>query len=362
MLIKTTGPDLLEAIRILQRLAPSTEGLITVQAEGDTVLLYSFSDLNTARVHLTGSVEGSGDFGIAADALKDAIKGHNDLELSIKNSILAVKAKSYSAKLATIDSHIPDFASNKSGTPIKLDAETVGNMRAGVQAVQMKESSLLAQIIPIGIKLTEKGGHFACFDNQRMNYVRLKELRGDLEFTLPLPTVQALLDTVGSGSFSLRVLSSHVEVKSPLVRANLALPAEDPNAISFTTVLEKARVLAKMSSDTIKMNREKLTRFLANCRAVALKERSEIVVKIEDKRATLTVTTYSGTITTTFKVDAADTAFNVDYEFFCSLFEGVKSDELEFMVESDAFLMARNADTVRVVSLNNEGDDDAAEE
>lgn len=357
MQITTTGQDLTESLRILQRLATSNDGIITVQNTDKGVFLHAYGDVSWAQVRLAGAHKDTGDFGISADTLKEAIKGHADLELTYKNSVLVVKSGAYTAKLSTTDSNMPELPNDKDGTLIKLDAQTVANLKSGVTAVQMKESSLLNQAIPLGIKLTEKGAFFACFDNQRMNFCQDKELKGDMEFTIPVSMFQTMLDTVGQGSFSIKMKGSTVEIKSSTVKANLGLPAEDPNSITLESVLEKARVLAKMKGSMVELPREKVLQFLANCRAVALKERSEVSVSVDSGKATLAVKTYAGAIQTKCKIDGPDCAFLVDYEFFCSLFEGQSEENVGILVEAGAFLLAKaKGGATRVVALNEEGD------
>lgn len=355
MQITTTGPDLTEALRVLQRLATSNDNIITVQTTDKGIFLHAYGDVSWAQVRLTGSHKGEGEFGISADTLKEAIKGHAELEMTYKNSVLNIKSGSYTAKLATSDSNIPDLPNDKEGTLIKLDAQTVANLKSGVAAVQMKESSLLNQAIPLGIKLSDKGAFFACFDNQRMNFCQDKELKGDMEFTVPVAMFQTMLDTVGQGAFSIRMKGSTVEIKSNTVRANLGLPADDPNAITLDSVLEKARVLAKMKGEMVQLPREKVQQFLANCRAVALKERSEVSVSVDSGKATLAVKTYAGAIQSKHKVEGPDCSFLVDYEFFCSLFEGQNEENVGILVESGAFLLAKaKGGATRVVALNND--------
>jgi hypothetical protein len=221
----------------------------------------------------------------------------------------------------------------------------------------MKESTLLSQAIPLGIKMTEKGTFFSCFDNQRMNFCQDKELKGDMNFTIPLAMFQTMLDTVGQGAFSIRMKGSTVEIKSSMVKANLGLPAEDQNAITLESVLEKAKVLAKMKGEMVQLPRENVLKFLANCRAVALKERSEISVNVEGGKATLAVKTYAGELREKFKVEGPACAFLVDYEFFCSLFEGQTEETVGLLVESGAFLLAKaKGGATRVVALNEEGE------
>lgn len=357
MQIKTTGPDLTEALRILQRLATSTESIITVQTTDKGIFLHAYGDVNWAQVRLAGTHEGAGEFGIGADSLKEAIKGHNEVEMTYKNSVLSLKSGSYSAKLATTDANIPELPSDKEGTVIKLDAQTVANLKSGVNAVQMKESSLLNQAIPLGIKLTEKGAFFACFDNQRMNFCQDRELKGDMEFMVPVAIFLTMLDTVGQGSFTMRMKGSHVEIKSPVVKANLGLPAEDSNAITLDSVLDKARTLAKMKGELLQLPREKVQQFLANCKAVALKERSEVSAVVESGKATLSVKTYAGTVQAKYKVEGPDCSFLVDYEYFCALFEGQGEENLGILVESGAFLIAKaKSGATRIVALNEEGE------
>lgn len=357
MHITTTGPDLTESLRILQRLATNADNTITVQATDKGIFLHAYGDVSWAQVRLSGTAKGAGEFGISADTLKEAIKGHAELEMTYKNSVLLIKSGTYSAKLATSDSNLPELPVDKEGTVIKLDAQTVANLKSGVTAVQMKESSLLNQAIPLGIKLTEKGAFFACFDNQRMNFCQDKELKGDMEFTIPVSMFQTMLDTVGQGAFTIRMKGSTVEIKSSMVKANLGLPADDPNAITLDSVLEKAKVLSKMRGDMVQLPRETVLGFLANCRAVALKERSEISVNVEGGKATLAVKTYAGTIQRKFKVEGPDCSFLVDYEFFCSLFEGQSEESVGILVESGAFLLAKaKGGATRVVALNEEGE------
>lgn len=346
-----------EALRVALRLAPPMSGNVTLESDGVKLVMHSISELSRCSVVLPGEVKGKAFFAVATDALAAATKGHQSLEVSYDKTMLKIKSGRYVTDLTTVDAVQLEEIEKEKGQVWKLNPEQGAWLKNAVAAVALKPSALLATgFMPVTAKLTSKAAFVTCFDNQRMAFINDKEVTGDLEVTLPLDSFSAVLDTFHKAKFSMLVGSSSLFIKNAIVEVQLSLPEKDEeNQIGTDDVVGKAREALKVDGSEMQLVKSEVTAFLDNARSVASKERSEIKIKAQDGKASMSVATTNGTSRTTIKATTPKKAiaFNIDFDFFDEVVRKC-SDEVVFKVVQGSFLMFKTRSSNTLVALNQE--------
>lgn len=355
MFIKAEGEAIQLAIKTVSKLAPPSEGSVVIRLKKKQAHILSHSELNSCTVLVPASVEGDGEFAISLESLREATRGRANVELTYKNTLLYVKSGSYLAELATSDVLDQDEQAKAEEPPIVIGAEQAAWLRTAVQDVSIRATALINAYMPIGLHLTEKGAFIACFDNNRMSFLKEKTIKGDANFVVPIETLQAVLECVGHSEFNLIVTDSFAEIVTETVQARLSLPTIEDNSVSLDTVEGKAKEIVKIAADTIVVDKAKLVAFLDNSKAVALKERGEVKVSVRDGKMRMSVSTNAGKVQASVPVQAgAELQFLVDFEYLDELVRKAGA-EVELKVVSDAFVMSKTAKGVTVlVAFNQE--------
>lgn len=346
-----------EALRVALRLAPPMSGNVTLESDGAKLTMHSIAELSRCSVLLPGTVKGKAFFAVATDALSAATKGHAELEVSYDKTMLKIKSGRYTADLTTVDAVQLEDVEREKGQTWKLTPEQGMWLKNAVQSVALKPSALLATgFMPVTAKLTPKAAFVTCFDNQRMAFINDREVKGELEVTLPVDTFAAVLDTFHKAKFSMLVGQSSLFIKNAIVEVQLSLPEKDEeNQIGTDDVIGKAREAMKIDGSEMQLSKSEVVAFLDNARAVASKERSEIKVHAEGGKARLSVATTNGTSKTTIKAVTPKkaVAFNIDFDYFDEVVRKCP-DDVAFKVVQGAFLMFKTRASNTLVALNQE--------
>lgn len=342
-----------EALRVALRLSPPVSGNVTLSSDGAKLFLHSSGELSRCSILLPCEVKGKAFFAIGTEALRDATKGRADLSMVYDKTMLNIKSGRYSASLTTVDAIAMEEEREEKGDTWKLTVEQAQWLKSAVQQVALKPTANITAFMPVSVKLSDKGAFVACYDNQHMAFINDKEIKGDLDVTLPIETFNAVLDTFNKIAFRMIVTPSSLLVKNKIVDVTLSLPAtEDDAQIGTDAVMGKAREALKADGTQIEVAKADLVSFLDNARAVATKERSEIQVTTEPGKLTLVVKTTNGTSKSTIKASVkTKQQWNIDFEFFQ---EAVSKcpESVIFKVVADAFVCFSTKNAHVLVALN----------
>lgn len=347
-----------EAIRVITRLAPPMSGAVTMEAKEQTLKFHSQAELSRCSVLLPGDVSGDALFAVPTESISAAVKGHKEIEFSCNSSMLKLKAGTYSTSLTTMDALELEIEEDKSESKIwKVSAEQLIQLKAMVTAVAMKPvANMAASFMPVSVKLTPKGSFVACYDANRMCFTTNKELTGDLDVTLPIEMLSAVLDAFKNVTCKIKVTDSLVYVKNRILDVALALPATDEDVVIDTAMVqEKAREVRKVDGKAIEADKKAVMSFMDNARAVATKERSELQFKTEPGKLTLSVKTTNGVSRTVLKSAVkAKLDFKCDFEFFDETLKKCPDQLLiKFVDDAQAFIMVKAANnTYSLIALN----------
>lgn len=343
-----------EAIRVALRLSPPITGNFTLEVSDHQLYLHSVDSLSRCSILIPAPVDGEDTtFAIPAVALKDAISGRKDLIFEFDGSLLTIKSGRYRVQLTTLDA-IAVEREDVTGKPWTVSIEQLSWLKNAVAAVYLKPTQNITSFMPVSVQLTDRSAFVACADANHMMFTRTKEVTGDLEFTLPIDTLTAVLDTFNKVQCKMLLTGSALHVKNKLVDVSLALPAtDDDSVIGISMLREKAQESLKVDAQSIDLKKKEVQDFLANARSVSDKSRSEVQVRCEPGFVTLTVKTTLGTAKS--KIEAAtklDAEFKIDAEY---LEEAVrKSGESVLIKYAESFLVLRTAEAYSLIALNQE--------
>jgi hypothetical protein len=356
MQFTTDSASVQEALRIISRLAPPTQGNLTLQTDGKKVQLHSFGELNQCSVTVPGTVKGSASFAISVDSLRDATKGRSEVDIKYKNTVLTIKGGAYEAELPTVDAMSLDDASSnsgsKEGTKIKISTDQASWLRNAVNAVALKPTALVSAFMPLGVKLNSKGAFVSCFDSKHMSFMSSNEITGDAEFCIPVDMMQGVLDAFGNTSFTMTVSESNVSVSNKLAKVILNIPHLDEQGPSLNDVLGKAKEVRSLNGTELFLPKEEVVMYLDNARAVAVKERGEIAVSSEKGKTQFSIKTVNGSIKATVKGTAKKNInFLIDFDYFDELVRKA-GQNLELKVVGTSFLLSKTDKVTLLVAFN----------
>lgn len=353
MQVKVETSAIMEALRIVKRLAPPANGAVTIVADGKKLTMTSRGDTNQCQLVIPADVEGSAEFGMAIESLEPAIKGRGELTVKYKQSMLHIRAGNYSASLPTTDSTDIDGSSVEGGEVIKISSEQAGWLRQAVSATALKATTLVSSFMPLGVKLTKKGAFVTCFDISHMSWLSSKEISGDADFVVPADLLAGVLDAFGAQSFVLTVSKSAIEVKNKISRVRLNLPELEDQGPTLQDVYNKAKELKEIKGKDLVMPKADITAFLDNSKAVALKERGEVHVKADGQKILLTVTTVNGTAKAGIPTKLKGLDFKIDYEYFDEMVRK-SADPVVMRVSGQAFLICTSGTAAVAATFNRE--------
>lgn len=342
-----------EALKVLTRLAPPTSGTVLIISDGKGATMQSASDVDRCSFTLPCKVKGKENmFAIQIEALRDATKARKDLEMTYDSNLLVIKSGSYVTKLATADAMQNEYDEEKKIAKIKVSAEQAQWLKDAVASVALKPTAILSAYMPLTIKLTKKGAFVACYDARHMAFLESKEIDGDMEVTLPLHTVQSVLEVFGGSKFTMELTNSNLYVSNPLINVVLALQQTETEEITADIVREKAKASSKMDGNLIEVSKKDITDFLENARAVLTKERGEIHIQTEKGVLRLASVTVNGSTRVKIKADVKKSIdVKIDYEYFD---EAVRKcdDKMSMKVVGDDFIMFKQKKASVLVALN----------
>lgn len=329
MIIVLEAAILAKALDTAQKLAAPLSGAVTFVFDGKRLSLHSVSDLSQCKIKIpTESVDGEAtEVAIPLGVIKDAVKGHDRVKISLANATLTVKGKGYAANLATVDVIPMDEMEDIEFKEWQLTSGTSAWLCNAVKAVALRPTTLLSSWIPVGIKVTPKSAFVACYDNQRISWTSSKETTGEFECVAPADTISSILDVFKDQGIKVETGRGRLRVTSKMITVSTMMPVED-DLPKLEDVMDKVKAASKEAGDTKVVPKSVLTKFFDNARSVLGKERAEIV-------ADEGMTVQSSTGKVTAKIEAG--TFKIDYEFFVEAVSKAPPDVM-LRVVGDSFL------------------------
>lgn len=347
-----------EALRIISRIAPPADGIgnITIRSNGKKVFINSTNDTSRCDINIPADVEGKPKtFALSLNALRDATKGRSKLEIVYEKTLCKIKSGNYKCELPTVDAMQIDESEDKKGEALQIDAEQAKWLRSAIAVVALKPTPLIADFMPLSIKLTKKGVFICCYDPNHLAFIQSADIQGKLEVRTPLDMFTSVLDVFDKSGFEIQLSPANMYVGNKLVKICMALPQEDENDLRLEDVIETVKGMKDAEGKNISLPKAEILKFMDNARAVATKERSEIKILINDQKMKLEVETSNGSIKTVLKVDVKkEMEAKIDFEY---MDEAIRKsgDQVQMKLVESEFMSFKLAKGTIVVSLNQEG-------
>jgi len=352
--VQLESKDLLNALVIAAKVAPPIEGNVTLIGRDGKFIVNSMSELSRCETIVPAKIEGKNfEFALPLEALRDASKGRDQLEMSWDGTLLLLRsAGGYKADLLTLDPLTRDELDKVECVDISLSAEQSVWLKSTVATVALRPTMMMANFMPVTVKLTAKGAFVACYDNSHMAFVHSAEIHGDLVLTLPLDKMQTILDTFTGSAIKLRVSSTRVEIRNKLTYIAMNLPAME-DEISADDVVDKARLVTKAEGVSVVVDKVAVTQFLDNARSVMGKERVELIVQAGSDKLKLAVKTVRGNVSAIAKAKTKKGVdFKIDLDYFDELVRKTRGAELSLSVVGEDFISSKFEGGVALVTMN----------
>ncbi len=349
MKIKAELDALASALETVSRVAPPVSGNINLELKDAKLTISSVAEVSWCSLIVPAEVTGKGELSVPIQALKDAIKGRQSLELSHENAVLVVRSGKYKAELATVDVIPRDIQDPEETKEWKITAEQAGWLRKALKEVQLKPTAILSSWMPIGVKLTKSGAFVACYDTQHMSWASTKEVTGDFECVLPIETLVNLVEVFHKSNFIIEQGRSNLLARNKLSKVQVSLPVTD-ELPSISDVQGKIKEASKASGTDFAFKKTDFLVFLDNARAVLGKERAEISIAGNGKAVELQIKTGNGQVNNIVP-GSGKGKFLVDFEYMLELVTKAP-EEVQLKVVDSAFLSSKLGASSVIVALN----------
>jgi len=267
-------PSVNAVLDIVTALAPPSGGSVSLNATNGKLVVTSKSELDLVVAKIPCEVEGSAHFAITLDTFKQAVKGKSAMQGEFLNDQgLVLTSKNYKAVLATSDADSVEYPKIEPDEVLTITPEMGKFLLKAVSKVAL--SPLGETWIPLSIVSTEKGTTVICYDPYKVLWMKNSKLVGNFRVTLPVTTIKNILSSLSGREITLNLTKQLVEVKAGLVKAAVALPGE--STIPLDSVLEIIK--KKNTSELNELDKEEVSSFLENAKAIAVGKLSEISAK-----------------------------------------------------------------------------------
>lgn len=353
MKVKTSGQALAKQFSIVNKLASPLTGYINFKCDGKNLYLYSSNDVATYKSIIPcDSVDGEAEFSVAYDSLKTALGKRDTVTLSYINNTLVITSGSYKAELPTSDfiSMVePDKLTDYKEW--EMDSDQNKWLISACSEVSLSNVDALSPFMPLTIRMNDKGTFIACYDNNRMSFIRTAKVKGNLDVVMPCDILLSVFSAFSGMQYKMRVTDSSLVIKSKLATVTLSLPTSD-SYIDIKKLIELSTNVLKSNTSDMVISYNDLNDFMNSCRAVSAKERSELKVETKGKKMKLTVKTMNGAINQILDMQKPVTAsFSLDMLYFAEAVGKTVSDELTIKLIQDTSIVVGSKNGWTVISL-----------
>lgn len=328
MKIKIDGGVLGSTIKTMQKMVQAQQ--VSIKVSKNFAKVVGIGNGNAFAMTCPCQVTEKSDhksFTIGVENLLNAISGRNEITMEIQESAVLVTSSRYSAELLVQPVEnvviIPEEAKDdKNG--IKLKDKFLNVIRDTLPKLELKPLLALYDYIPFGIKATKEGTFVACFDAFQSAFYFDKELKGNVEFTLPSNIFSLLAKELKGQDYQLIVTESTVYAYNDIFELAIARPQEEGQQATLENMLqlyESLKSTVKKTSTKIVMKKEGLTSILENAKAVYEKD-STFTFTTKGNKCQLELKSSYGKVKSMVMLDEKpekDVSFSCDYNFFSTL-------------------------------------------
>lgn len=332
--------EMSDALSTIAKLSPPTSGHVTIAGTKQGITIYSLGDLNKASIKIPLDIQGkSEEFGVDLQALTSAIRARGEITLHYSKSLLNIQAGRYKATLSTFD---PLQETDKITTKVKghkIDVETAAYLRDAARTVALAPDPLLSSFTPMGVRATSKGTNVVCYDSYHSALSSSKAITGDFSFVVPSTVLITVLDVFYVSEFRLQVTESSLLVANSIATVEIGLPVMEEN-LTLDQVLKALEGLIKSKARPFVVNKDELSAFLDNSKAVATKERMALECEVNKNRLRVKTSNINGTVQAIIPTKGKDCKFSVNLAFVTEAVSKAGSDVPITLINSNSISVA----------------------
>jgi hypothetical protein len=328
MKIKVDADILSESIKTMQKLVQ----VQTVSFEVKKGLFYvtGTGNGNSCMLNVPCTVEdkkGAASFSIDALVFLQSVAKRKDVELSISETAVTVRSKSYEAELLVHQFEplevVPKEIKEESG--LKLKNKFLTKLRDVLPRVELKPLLAVVDNVPIGIKATSEGTFVACFDSFQTAFFHDAELTGKLELTLPSNIFTMIAREIKDQDYQMSISDTAIYAFNDMFELAIARPQEEGDKITLDQVIGLYQDLKKRKKDftNIKIKTEGIRSLIANGKGIYEKD-STFTFKASGNKCQLLLKSSFGHVKGQVMLDEKvekDIEFTCDFNFFATLLD-----------------------------------------
>lgn len=361
MKVEIDSQQLAWAIGLIQKLANPYGGNINVICTDGSLFLESRADVSNIKIEMpTVSGEGTSEFGISLESLRLATAGRvGQMTLTFENQRLNIAMEDYKVALATVDVvQTADTVLAGDPSTVHVTKELASWFNQAVSTVALKPSTI-SPIMPCAIKLSAEGALVCCYARDHLSVMENKEITGDMSLNIPVDTASAIFSCFDGTEFDLTTTASMVQIKSETVNYIAVLPATDAYIEMDALLVRISMMKNGMVKEgevapwvTFSLDGQKLLKFLASCKAIAVKTRQSLAITNNKDKLLVSCETHLGKLKMRDGevADNASVELKVDLEYFAEATRNCK-DKVTIKCLPGKYILVNQPSSYTVIAM-----------
>jgi hypothetical protein len=329
MKIKIDSDVLANSIKSLQRLVQAQT--VSVEVKKGEFNVTGTGNGNSCKMSVPCTIEdkkGTASFSIDANVLLGAINKRKEVELTISDSAVVVKAQRYEAELLVHQFEaievVPKDVRESDG--LKLKDKFMAALRDNLPKLELKPLLAMYDHTLFGLKATKEGTFIACWDTFQSAFYNDPELKGKVEFTMPGNVFAMIAREIKDQDYQMSVSDTAIYAFNDMFELAIARPQdEDKNQPGLDNVISLYEDLKGRKKDftRIQIKTEGIKALLENGKGIYEKD-ATFSFKVSGNKCQLLLKSSFGQVKGGVLLDEKadkDIEFTCDFQFFASLLE-----------------------------------------
>lgn len=309
-----------DAISTVLKLAPPYTNAANLTVENNQLTIESRAELSIAivKVDLESATlsQDKVSFGIDFNQFRIATANRKgNIKLTYTGAVLLISATRYKTELITVDYVQYPAVPVIDAKQLVINKEQSKWLNSIVNTVALKPTAI-SPIMPISVYIDKESITASCYSRDHIIFIKSDELKGDLEFAVPIETFAAIFSSFGNSEFTLTASDVYLKAENNQYMAYMSLPSTDAY-MPTETLLERIKIFSENCNSELSIDYKELSNFFSNCRAVATSERAELIIFSNKDKTVLECKSVLGYVKTSFAgCTGEDINLKVDAEYF----------------------------------------------
>lgn len=316
------------AIQAIVKLAVPFNGTINIVVN-ESVMIESRAELAAVSIKLpVESVSGSAKIGVVLENLRLASNKRGKITFAYEDTQLKISSGNYNSAINTVD-YVPydDIEKQSDLEFADLSEESCKWLSKSVKQVTLKPS-LTTPIMPVLVKLGKKSSLVCCYALDHLSFIKTEyTVSKPIELSMPVDLLMNILSVFTECKIA--HTDSIVACENDWISAYVSLPATD-SYIESKTLLERLQMFMKQTDGSeLELDKNEIVEFFGNAKAVASKERSELIFECDDSKTTITRSTSLGRASVEMPRASQSCSYKLDGEYFAEAINQCKNEKVK---------------------------------